>query len=87
MNGVIYTLLEEFNTHLYPRAVELEKRLARGELLEAGDVVHLAEVAQRMREIRPLVEAHPELKSLAAGVMRLYTDLARHACRNELQST
>jgi hypothetical protein len=82
-HGVLFTLVEHFNQQLYPRALEIEKRLDAGERLSASAIEHLSEVLARMRELNALLERHPEYLPLAAGVVSLYARLTRHAWQNE----
>jgi hypothetical protein len=81
--GVLFTLLEHFNRQLYPRALEIEKRLDAGERLSASAVEHLAEVCARVRELDALLARNPEYREIASGVMSLYARLLRHAWQNE----
>lgn len=81
--GVISALLLHFNGHLYPRAVELEKRLDAGERLTTIDLDHLLGVFGNLQGLFPLVERCPEYREIAAGVFSLYAGIARRAWQNE----
>jgi hypothetical protein len=81
--GVIYVLLDHFARHLYPRAVDIEKRLDAGARLSDEEIAHVSEVLEEMRLIRPLIDRHPEHGELVAGVASLYAGIARRAWQNE----
>jgi len=81
--GVIYVLLDHFTRHLHPRAIEIEKRLDAGERLNDLEIAHVAEVLEEMTLLRPLIERHPEHRSLAERVIALYAGIARRGLENE----
>jgi hypothetical protein len=81
--GVIYVLLDHFTRHLHPRAIEIEKKLNAGARLDDWEIAHVAEVLEEMKLLRPLIERHPEHKELVAGVVSLYSGIARRARQNE----
>ena len=84
--GVIYTLLEEFHGHLYPRALAMESKLQFGERLSADELEDLTEVIVAIRNVLPLVERHPEYGNLAGRVASLYASIVDLARRNEESS-
>ena len=81
--GVIHVLIEHFAHHLYPRALGMEKRLDAGECLTDYEIDHVAAVLDDARQLRTLIDRHPEHQELASGVIALYANLARRACLNE----
>jgi hypothetical protein len=81
--GVIYVLLEHFARHLYPRAVEMEDKLNVGGRLSDDEVVHVSEVVEELKLLRPLIDRHPEHRELAESVMALYAGIARRGWENE----
>jgi len=82
-DGIIYVLLEHFAHHLYPRAMEMEKKLAAGGRLSDAEIDHVAEVIEDAKLLRPLIARHPEHQELASGVFALYASIARRALQNE----
>jgi hypothetical protein len=81
--GVIYVLLEHFVRHLYPRALEMERKLNAGESLSDSEIDHVAQVLEDTRLIAPLIDRHPEHRELAAGVIGLYASIAQRAWHAE----
>lgn len=81
--GVIYVLLDHFVRHLYPRALDMERRLLDGAKLSARDLDHVRQQLDDLRLLAPLIERHPEHRDTAARVMGLYLGIARRACLNE----
>ena len=81
--GVICAVIEHFTRHLYPRALDMEKRLDAGERLSDGDIAHLAQILEDVKVLRPLIDRHPEHQEFAASVVALYVGLAQRAWRNE----
>ena len=82
-DGVIYVLLDHFARHLYPRAMEMEKKLEAGGRLSDPEIDHVAQVIEDAKLLRPLIARHPEHQELAAGVFALYASIARRAWQNE----
>ena len=81
--GVIYVVIEHFTRHLYPRALEMQKKLEAGGRLTDSEIAHVAQIIEDAKLLRPLIERHPEHNELAEGVLELYTNIARRAWQNE----
>jgi hypothetical protein len=82
--GVIYVLMEHFTRHLYPRALEIEKELEVGRRLSDAEIDHVARVLDEVKQMRPLIERHPEHRELAQSVIAMYAGIARRAWQNEI---
>ena len=81
--GVIYVVIEHFARHLYPRALEMERKLYAGERLSDSELGHVEEVIKDTRLLWPLVVRHPEHHEFAGRVFALYTSISRRAWQNE----
>lgn len=81
--GVICAVLEHFATHMAPRTRELESKLDAGLPLNDEDIDHLARVLAQIRQVKPLVDRHPEYSDLAAGVISLYAVIVRRAWQDD----
>lgn len=81
--GVAYVLMEHFAQHLHPRALQIEKDLDAGQSLSDTQIDHIAQVLEEARQLRALIDRHPEHRELAAGVIALYASIARRAWQNE----
>jgi acyl CoA:acetate/3-ketoacid CoA transferase len=80
--GVIQALLERFNTQRLPRALVLKEKVDRGEMLEEEEVNYLAAVHEDIRNLRPLVDRHPEYEALVVKGTSLYTEITEKALAN-----
>jgi hypothetical protein len=81
--GVIEILLERFNTHQLPRALELKAKVDQGEALGAYDMQYLEEVVATVRNAQPLIERHPEYHDLVGRILSLYNEITAKALANE----
>jgi hypothetical protein len=81
--GVIEVLLEGFNTHQLPRALELKARVDQGEALDAYDMQYLEEVVATVKNAQPLIERHPEYHDLVGRILSLYNEITAKALANE----
>ncbi len=81
--GVIYVILEHFARHLYPEALEMDRRLRDGEPLSDRESDRVSQILQDIRLLRPLIDRHPEHRDIAVGVIDLYTGIASRARTNE----
>jgi hypothetical protein len=82
--GVIYVLIEHFLLHLHPCAVQIEQALDAGQHLSDYEIDHVTRVLDEIKQLRPLIERHPEHRELAQGVIAMYASIARRACQNEI---
>ncbi len=81
--GLMYVLIEHFARQLYPRAREMETKLAAGGRLSDREITHVSEVLEEVRMLRPLFERHPEHQDLAEAVIALYAGITKRALENE----
>lgn len=82
--GIIYVVLEHLWRHLYPRALDIEKQLTAGERLTDGQLAHVTDVIDGIKQLWPLIERHPEHRELVAGVVSTYAGIAERAWRSEV---
>jgi hypothetical protein len=85
--GTIQVLLTRLETVRLPRALELQKRVERGERLEESDTQFLSRVFEEARGALPLVTRHPELQPLISQLTSLYTQITSKALENEQKSS
>jgi hypothetical protein len=84
--GVILALVERFNQQRLPRAMELKKRVDKGECLKDQDIAFLEEVLKDANHIMPLVDKHPEWQKTASRAISLYKEITEKALANEKQA-
>lgn len=80
--GVIQVLLDRFNKQRLPRALEMKEKVNRGEVLDDDEVTYLAAVFEDIRNLKPLVDRHPEYEPLVVKGMALYQEISEQALAN-----
>jgi hypothetical protein len=76
-------LLERLETQRLPRALELKKRVDRGERLSENDIHFMETVFSDARMVGPALGRHPEYEKLVGRVVQLYKEIMEKALENE----
>jgi hypothetical protein len=86
--GIISALLQRLDTELLPSILELRKKVDSGERLSDGDIYYLHHALADARDARlqPLLERHPEYRSLVGSLFSLYRQVIDRALENECRS-
>lgn len=82
--AIIYTLIERFNTQRLPCALEMKKRLDRGEVLDDYDHKTLDDILEVINKIRPLIDRNPEYEQLFTKIVNLWVNIIEQAIKNSL---
>jgi hypothetical protein len=81
--GTIQAMLQRLNDFRLPRALDLKKKVDRGEKLDSYDMEFLETVLEDASGAQPLMAKHPELQSLVSKLVSLYGSITTKALENE----
>ena len=81
--GLIAVLMERLEKQRLPRALALKEKVDNGERLSDFDILFLEDVFSSAKEVKPLLEHHPEYQNLAIRMISLYKAITEKALENE----
>ena len=81
--GTIQAMLQQLNDVRLPSALELKKKVDRGEKLDDYDLQFLEGVLEDASSAQHLLARHPELQTLVSKLVALYSAITTKALENE----
>jgi hypothetical protein len=81
--GTIQVLLQRLNDFRLPKALDLKKKVDRGEKLDSYDIDFLETVLADATKGQELVPKHPEFESLVSMLITLYGEITTKGLENE----
>ena len=81
--GTIQVMLQRLTEYRLPNALDLKKKVERGEKLDSYDLEFLETVLADATSAQGLIAKHPEFKSLVGKLMSLYSEITTKALENE----
>ena len=81
--GLIAVLIKRFEEQRLPVALDLKKKVDRGETLNDIDIAFLEKVFNDAGEMKPLLERHSEYNKLVAQALNLYQEITAKALENQ----
>lgn len=81
--GTIQVMLQRLNEFRLPKALDLKKKVDRGEKLDNYDIEFLETVLTDATHAQGLAAKHPEFQSLVSKLMGLYGEITTKALENE----
>jgi len=81
--GTIQAMLQQLNDVRLPNALELKKKVDRGEKLDDYDLQFLEGVLEDTSSAQHLLAKHPELQTLVSQLVALYSAITTRALENE----
>ena len=81
--GTIQVMLQRLNEYRLPKALDLKKKVDRGEKLDSYDIEFLETVLTDATHAQGLITKHPEIQSLVGKLMSLYREITTKGLENE----
>jgi len=81
--GTIQVLLQRLNTQRLPLALDLKKKVERGERLADADLQFLKDVLADARSAQVLIARNPDFHSLVGQLLALYGEITKKGLENE----
>ena len=83
--GTIQVLLQRLNDIRLPKALDLKKKVDRGEKLDSYDLEFLETVLADATSAQGLAATHPEFRTLVGKLIGLYSEITTKGLENEQQ--
>ncbi len=80
--GIIEVLLERFEKQRLPRTLALKEKVDKGEALDDWETAHLEELLEDARQVKTLIDKHPDYQELYTRAVHLYKEITDKALEN-----
>ena len=80
--GTIQALLDRFNKQRMPRVVAMKEKVDADELLIDSDLRLIREMRNDAKQIRGILERHPEYQELVAGGIEMLNEISEKDAEN-----
>ncbi len=81
-DGVAVALMQRFQTQRLPRAIELKKKVDKGEMLNDYDLQYLQQVEEDSKQLAGILHRYPDLQPIVDKARGLYAEITRKAAEN-----
>lgn len=81
--GLLAILMERGKRQRLPRALALEEKMNKGELLSNFDIEFMEDVFESFTENRALLDRHPEYQDMVSRMAGIYARIMDKAAENE----
>lgn len=83
---IIDALFKRFTEHRLPRALDIEKKVNAGEILNHSDLTFLEVVLDDAKYVLQYSDKYPEYQEIVRKAIQMYSDITQKALENEQKS-
>lgn len=80
---IIDALFKRFTEHRLPRALDIEKKVNAGEILNHSDLTFLEVVLSDAKYVLQYSDKYPEYQEIVSKAIQMYSEISQKALENE----